>query len=55
MNTTPAQMLFANAEVDYRMGRARALFPQGPRPHRVRRRHTLHLPHRRLRRPLTVA
>ena len=54
MTGLSAQTLFSSAEVEYRMSRAAAAYPHGPRPHRVRRRRTLHLPHPRLR-PLTLA
>ncbi len=54
-----AQLLYVDAEVEYRLGRAAAQFPHPVRHlrgrrHKVRRRPSLHLPTPR-RRPLAVA
>ena len=50
-----AQQELVQAELDYRLERARSQFgPSRARRHRVRRRRTLHLPHGR-RRPLSLA
>jgi len=54
MTGLSAQTMFSSAEVEYRTARARAQYPRSHRPHRVRRRRTLHLPHPRPR-PLTLA
>ncbi len=48
-----AQGLFIEAEVEYRLGRAKSAFPRGRR-HTVRRRRTLPIPQS-LRRPVAVA
>ena len=54
MTSQIAQTLYTTAEVDYRLGRATAMYPHGPRRLRVRRRRSLHLPHPRPR-PLSLA
>jgi len=54
MTSQTAQTLYTTAEVDYRLGRATAMYPHGPRRLRVRRRRSLHLPHPRPR-PLSLA
>jgi hypothetical protein len=48
-----AQTMFVEAEVDYRIQRAKDAFPRGRR-RTVRRRRTLHIP-KQLRRPVAVA